>query len=110
MRRDSWPRLSTSRRRGVRTRKSRSRCDRAPLPEIVTRLPKSRHEVLSHLTHPDRIYFGDELAGALEHAAPQRRLWLVEAALGVHHLEIAARLGEGAMRAVILDDWLLDFE
>jgi hypothetical protein len=40
----------------------------------------------------------------------QRRLWLVEAALGLHHLEAAARLGEGPLRAVILDDWLLDYE
>src|SRR5438045_4095715 len=83
---------------------------RAPLPEIVTRLPKSRHEVLSHLTHPDPVYFGEELAGALANAGEQRRLWLVEAALGVHHLEAAARLGQGVMRAVILDDWLLDYQ
>ena len=83
---------------------------RAPLPEIVTRLPKSRHEVAARLTDVSRQYFGDELAAALENASPQRRLWLVEAALGVHHLEAAARLGEGALRAVILDDWLLDYE
>src|SRR5258706_2477381 len=83
---------------------------RAPLREIVTRLPKSRHEVQASLTDVDRFYFGDELAEALENAGPQRRLWLVEAALGVHHLEAAARLGLGIMRAVILDDWLLDYE
>ena len=83
---------------------------RAPLPEIVTRLPKSRHDVDARLTDVDRIYFGDELAEALEKTSGQRRLWLVEAALGVHHLDAAARLGEGVMRAVILDDWLLDYE
>src|SRR5258706_5267201 len=74
---------------------------RAPLPEIVTRLPKSRHEVQASLTELDRFYFGDELAEALEEAGPQRRLWLGEAAPGVPPLEAAARLGESGLRAGI---------
>ncbi|MCA1827839.1 MAG: hypothetical protein ABR567_01960 [Myxococcales bacterium] len=83
----------------------------APLPEVVTRLPKSRREVANRLTDAEPLYFGEPLARALEReSSAQRRLWLVEAALGVHHLEAAARLGEGALRAVILDDWLLDYE
>jgi len=63
------------------------------------------------LAGPSARYFGDALTEALlGESSEQRRLWLVEAALGVHHLESAARLGEGALRAVILDDWLLDYE
>src|SRR5207237_6500803 len=83
----------------------------APLPEVLTRLPRSRSEVEQHLDKPSPRYFGDALANALEREdGRERRLWLVEAALGVHHLEAAARLGEGGLRAVILDDWLLDYE
>lgn len=84
---------------------------RAPFPEILTRLPKSRHEVEQNLAAASPRYFGDLLAEALQQEAnPQRRLGLVEAALGVHHLEAAGRLGGGALRAVIVDDWLLDYQ
>jgi hypothetical protein len=83
----------------------------APPPGILLHLPKSRREVEERLERVDANYFGDALTRALEHEAnAQRRLWLVEAALGIHHLESAAWLGEGALRAVILDDWLLDYE
>src|SRR5205807_379646 len=70
-----------------------------PLPEIVARLPKSRAEVVRRL---------DEL-GLPPGGSEQQRLWTAEAALGVHHLDAAARLG-GSLRAVVIDDWLLDYE
>lgn len=83
----------------------------SPLPEILTRLPRSRGEVEKQLEAPSARTFGEPLAQALlREQGRERRLWLVEAALGVHHLEAAARLGEGGLRAVILDDWLLDYE
>jgi hypothetical protein len=96
--------------RGIESGLSAPRFE-APFPAIVTRLPRSRSEVEEKLSAASPSDFGEALALALRAEGDgQRRLWLVEAALGVHHLEAAARLGEGGLRAVILDDWLLDYE
>jgi hypothetical protein len=43
----------------------------------------------------------------------ERQLWLVEAAIGTHYLEAAGRFPvdeADALRAIVLDDWLLDYE
>jgi hypothetical protein len=97
-----------------------------PLPRLLDPVPTSRLEVqrqlalLASAPAAARRYFGEALFSALaavagEDAAAleQRRLWLVEAALGTHYLEAAARLQpeDGApLQAILLDDWLLDYE
>lgn len=110
----------------------------APLPQLLDPVPVSRVEVqqrLAAVTHAPAVarrYFGERLFAGLQrieseaasgtppHEAPalralieQRQLWLVEAALGTHYLEAASRLPldeTQALRAVVLDDWLLDYE
>lgn len=97
-----------------------------PLPQLLDPLPTSRLEVqrqlalLGSVPAAARRYFGEALYSALTAiggddaaAVEQRRLWLVEAALGTHYLEAAARLQpeDGApLQAILLDDWLLDYE
>jgi len=100
---------------------------RPPWPGVVEEVPRSRQEVQRRVRSAAkdapaaRRYFGEALLAALQ-ALPQGRtpeeteqaqLWLVEAALGTHYLETAARLwtGEaGALRPTLLDDWLIDYE
>ncbi|HET7787528.1 MAG TPA: hypothetical protein VFL36_16270 [Myxococcales bacterium] len=97
-----------------------------PLPQLLDPVPTSRVEVQRQLgavasaPAAARRYFGEALFSALAAieggdaaAVEQRRLWLVEAALGTHYLEAAARLQpeDGApLHAILLDDWLLDYE
>ncbi len=97
-----------------------------PLPQLLDPVPTSRLEVQRQLAFVvpapalARRYFGEALFSALTAiegddgaAVEQRRLWLVEAALGTHYLEAAARLQpeDGApLHAILLDDWLLDYE
>jgi hypothetical protein len=85
---------------------------RAPLPEVVARPPASRIEVQRQLASPQaRHYFGEPLFAELAKVeGEQRKLWLVEAALGTHYLEAAARAPAEELRAVVLDDWLFDYE
>ena len=97
----------------------------APLPRLFDPLPRSREEVRGRLSDrgaAGRRWFGDPLLAALEKIAAgggdpawieQRQLWLVEAALGTHFIEATGRLGleDGeALRPLVLDDWLLEFE
>ena len=96
----------------------------APLPGVLDPPPASRLEVERRLACMDHDraaaarYFGEPLLQALlrigdSAAAEQRRLWLVEAALGTHYLEAAARLWADeaeALRPILLDDWLLDYQ
>jgi hypothetical protein len=100
---------------------------RPPWPEILDPVPSSRQEVQRRLRNVSediaaaRSYFGDALCAALQRlpeegtslAAEQQQLWLVEASLGTHYLEAAARLWTGeaeALRPILLDDWLIDYE
>ena len=100
----------------------------APLPQLLDPVPASRLEVQQRLAAVTaapaaaRRYFGERLFGELQRIEgaggdraliEQRQLWLVEAALGTHYLEAAGRLPldeTQALRAVVLDDWLLDYE
>jgi hypothetical protein len=104
---------------------------RSPLPLLLDPVPVSRLEVQRQLATVGaapavaRRYFGETLFAELQRleseaengadraAVEQRQLWLVEAALGTHYLEAAGRLhieeGDG-LRAVVLDDWLIDYE
>ncbi len=98
----------------------------APLPRILDPVPPSRQAVQRELAAAAsapaaaRRYFGgplhdelSKLSGDDPAAVEQRRLWLVEAALGTHYLEAAARLQaeDGApLHAILLDDWLADYE
>jgi hypothetical protein len=80
---------------------------RAPLPGIFDPLPASRLEVQYKLG-ADAGYFGEPLFSALQSAqSEQRKLWLVEAALGTHYLE---RAPDVALLPILLDDWLIDYE
>ena len=101
-----------------------------PLPALIERLPTSRLEVqrqlgsLSAAPGTARRYFGDPLFEELQRisaqgpdsahdSAEQRQLWLVEAALGAHYLEAAGNVHleeTDALRPIVLDDWLLDYE
>ena len=103
----------------------------APLPQLLDPVPASRLEVQRQLATvasapgAARRHFGEPLFAGLHrleleaegHAdratLEQRQLWLVEAALGTHYLEAAGRVeqehGDG-LRAVVLDDWLIDYE
>jgi hypothetical protein len=85
-----------------------------PRPGILERVPVSRGQVQAALEQPSDEYFGAPLCAALRNiegdAAAQRRLWLVEAALGNHYLEAAGRLEPVALRPVLLDDWLAEYE
>ncbi|HZX94267.1 MAG TPA: hypothetical protein VFE90_07100 [Myxococcales bacterium] len=98
----------------------------APLPRLLDPVPASRAEVQRQLgsvaSAPAAAvrYFGQALFDALHRidgpdadAVTQRQLWLVEAALGTHFLETAARLQPedgGPLHAILIDDWLLDYE
>lgn len=93
----------------------------APLPGILKTVPISRLEVQARLrrlsTDPDEAkdYFGEPLLAELRRmgddgALEQRRLWLVEAALGTHYLEAAGRLDAAELRPLLLDDWLAEYE
>jgi hypothetical protein len=76
---------------------------------ILEKLPRSRLEMQKR----DPAEFGEPLAGELQKASEQHRMWLQEAALGAHYLEAAARLSADAGEAfvaVVLDDWLSDYE
>jgi hypothetical protein len=81
----------------------------SPLPIIVESVPASRVEVQRHLRAEDaRRYFGEPLFAELQRiGSEQRQLWLVEAALGAHFLERASDI---ALRPILLDDWLIDYE
>jgi hypothetical protein len=98
-----------------------------PWPGMLEALPRTRLEAqerLRALVSDDagaRRYFGDLLVRELRRigeageadAVEQRQLWLVEAALGAHYLEAAAKLwtgNAGALRPLLLDDWLIDYE
>jgi hypothetical protein len=97
---------------------------RVPLPGMLDPLPLSRlfvQEKLQALATDAslRRYFGEPLYEELcAIAGPsdlvlQRQLWLVEAALGSYFLEAAGRLwtqGADALRPILLDDWLIDYE
>jgi hypothetical protein len=100
---------------------------REPWPKLLDPLPPSRQEVQRRLrsvaddVSAARAWFGEALCAALQglpeegSALPleQQQLWLVEASLGTHYLEAAARLWTGdaeALRPVLLDDWLIDYE
>jgi hypothetical protein len=100
---------------------------RAPLPGLLDPVPASRADVQRHLASASddagagRSYFGDALFAGLQRVAQgasadtveQKQLWLVEAALGTHYLEAAGRLwteDAGALRPILIDDWLIDFE
>jgi hypothetical protein len=100
---------------------------RPPWPGVLEEVPRSRLEVQRRLravareTPAARRYFGEVLFSALQalaqgrtaEEAEQEQLWLVEAALGTHYLETAARLWTeeaGALRPILLDDWLIDYE
>ena len=101
----------------------------APLPRMLDPVPATRLEVqkrlatLSSSPQSARRYFGERLfgelariaseAGADPKAIEERQLWLVEAAIGTHYLEAAGNLPveeADALRAIVLDDWLLDYE
>ncbi|HEX4383176.1 MAG TPA: hypothetical protein VH083_09515 [Myxococcales bacterium] len=76
---------------------------------VLDKLPRSRLEMQKR----DAQEFGEPLAFELQAASEQHRLWLCEAALGAHYLEAAARLAADAGEAfvaVVLDDWLADYE
>jgi len=100
-----------------------------PLPRMLDPVPATRLEVQKRLgtinSSPQsaRRYFGERLFGELvriasepgagEKAIEERQLWLVEAAIGTHYLEAAGNLPveeADALRAIVLDDWLLDYE
>ncbi len=100
---------------------------RAPLPGLLDPVPASRVDVQRHLASSSgdaeagRSYFGEALYDGLQRlarsvpadAVEQKQLWLVEAALGTHYLEAAGRLwteDAGALRPILIDDWLIDFE
>jgi len=91
---------------------------RSPLPRILDPLPTSRDEVLDQIKRAESTpgagaqVFGPELFLALQKQKGEHaKLRLVEAALGTHYLEEAARLGGAArLRPLLLDDWLLDYE
>jgi len=84
---------------------------RSPLPGIFDPLPAARIEVQQKLaSSPDdaRRYFGEPLFAELERIeGEQQKLWFAEAALGAHFLERAPDL---ALRPILLDDWLIDYE
>ena len=98
----------------------------APLPRLFEKVPATRSEVQKQLQSVGaapaaaRRYFGEPLfaeltrvQGADPAVVEQRQLWIVEAALGTHYLEAAGRLhveDEVGLRAVVLDDWLMDYE
>ena len=76
---------------------------------ILDKLPRTRLEMQKR----EPAEFGEPLAAELAQAGEQRRLWLSEAALGAHYLEAAAGLAADAGEpfvAVVLDDWLADYE
>jgi len=78
---------------------------RWPLPQLFDALPRSRVEVR---LAGDEAYFGEPLLSALQRApTEQRKLWLIEAALGTHYLE---RAPDSALLPVLLDDWLIDYQ
>jgi hypothetical protein len=96
---------------------------RAPWPRLLDPVPVSRLEVQRQLasvaTSPAaaQSYFGEHLLAALSllgkepgdaAATGQRQLRMVEAALGAHFLEAAAR--SDGLSAIVLDDWLLDYQ
>jgi hypothetical protein len=100
-----------------------------PLPRMLDPVPATRLEVqkrlgtLSSSPQSARRYFGERLfaeltriasePGADHVAIDERQLWLVEAAIGTHYLEAAGNLPveeADALRAIVLDDWLLDYE
>jgi hypothetical protein len=101
----------------------------APLPRMLDPVPATRLEVQKRLAtissspQSARRYFGDRLFTELERigatpgadrkAIVERQLWLVEAALGTHYLDAAGMLpveDADALRAIVIDDWLLDYE
>jgi hypothetical protein len=98
---------------------------RTPLPGLLERLPVSREDVLRRLSAGDpaaaRRELGEALCVALREvahaerpeAALEKQLWLTEAALGTHFLDAAgsawAQEAE-ALRPILLDDWLMDYE
>jgi hypothetical protein len=101
----------------------------APLPRMLDPVPATRLEVQKRLAtissspQAARRYFGARLfaelariasePGADEQAIEERQLWLVEATIGTHYLEAAGNLPveeADALRAIVLDDWLLDYE
>ena len=94
---------------------------------LLDPLPASRLDVQRRLQAlgadpaAARRSFGEALLGALQgmaEAGPadtveQKQLWLTEAALGAHFLEAAGRLwtqDADALRPILLDDWLIDYE
>ncbi len=79
-------------------------------PPILRRPPLSRTEVQRLVSSPQaRAVLGETLFAEVSRAqGEKRKLWLVEAALGAHYLAAAAEAGD--LRAVVLDDWLLDYE
>jgi hypothetical protein len=91
---------------------------RSPLPRLLDPLPASREEVVDQIRiaaaakDAGARVFGPELFAALQKQSGEHaKLRLVEAALGTHYLDEAARLGGAArLRPLLLDDWLLDYE
>jgi len=94
---------------------------------LLDPLPASRLDVQRRLQAlgadpaAARRSFGEALLAALQgmaEAGPadtveQKQLWLTEAALGAHFLEAAGRLwtqDADALRPILLDDWLIDYE
>ncbi|MFL5387910.1 MAG: hypothetical protein ACJ79C_04225 [Myxococcales bacterium] len=105
-----------------------------PLPRMLDPVPATRLEVQKRLAtiasspQTARRYFGERLFGELTRIAVDagadtapavpavivgRQLWLVEAAIGTYYLEAAGTLpveDADALRPIVLDDWLLDYE
>jgi hypothetical protein len=100
-----------------------------PLPRMLDPVPATRLEVQKRLAtiasspQTARRYFGERLFAELTRiasepdadpkAVEERQLWLVEAAIGTYYLEAAGTLpvdDADALRPIVLDDWLLDYE
>ena len=78
---------------------------------LLEKLPISRRQVQAAVAAPGEELFGAPLSRALrETDGEQRRLWLAEAALGLHYLEEAQRLEPLELRPLLLDDWLAEYE
>ena len=79
--------------------------------KLLEKLPTSRTQVQAAVAAPAEDLFGAPLSRALSQTGSgQRRLWLAEAALGLHYLEAAQRLEPVELRPLLLDDWLAEYE
>lgn len=98
--------------RGIEARKDSRPPRLGRAASILEKLPRSRVEMQKRIAQQP-AEFGEPLSAELAAASDQRQLWLAEAALGAHYLEAAAQLAADAGEAfvaVVLDDWLADYE